>query len=78
MEGALEEALGRNGRLIVNLIPEVEFIIGKQPPVPELPPGEAQNRFRLVFRRFLSAFARRRASACVVPRRFAMAGRSDP
>ncbi len=56
--GALQEAVGPNGQLIVNLIPEVEFILGKQPPVPELPPRDAQNRFQLVFRRFLGAFAR--------------------
>jgi PAS domain S-box-containing protein len=55
---ALLEALGPNGQLIVNLIPEVEFIIGKQPPVADLPPQEARNRFQLVFRRFLGAFAR--------------------
>src|SRR6202035_3026423 len=39
-------------------VPEVEFIIGKQPPAPELPPRDAQNRFQMVFRRFLGAFAR--------------------
>src|SRR5712675_2058202 len=55
---ALQEALGANGQLIINLIPEVEFIIGKQPPVPDLPPQDARNRFQLVFRRFLGAFAR--------------------
>ena len=55
---ALLEALGPNGQLIVNLIPEVEFVIGKQPPVAELPPQEARSRFQLVFRRFLGAFAR--------------------
>jgi len=55
---ALQEALGPNGQLIINLIPEVEFLLGKQPPVPDLPPREAQNRFQLVFRRFLGAFAR--------------------
>src|ERR1700722_4610479 len=55
---ALQEALGPNGQLIVNLIPELEFLLGKQPPVPDLPPREAQNRFQLVFRRFLGAFAR--------------------
>ncbi len=54
---ALSEAVGPNGQLIASLIPEVEFIIGKQPPVPDLPPREAQNRFQLVFRRFLGAFA---------------------
>jgi predicted ATPase/signal transduction histidine kinase len=55
---ALREALGPNGQLITNLIPEVEFIIGKQPTVPDLPPQDAQNRFQLVFRRFLGTFAR--------------------
>src|ERR1700733_9945693 len=55
---ALQEALGSNGQLMINLIPEVEFIIGKQPPVPDLPPQDARNRFQLVFRRFVGAFAR--------------------
>jgi predicted ATPase len=57
--GALRDAVGPNGQLIVNLIPELEFILGKQPPVPDPPPREAQNRFQLVFRRFLGAFAGR-------------------
>jgi PAS domain S-box-containing protein len=56
---ALLEALGPNGQLMVNLIPELEFVIGKQPPVAELPPQDALGRFQLVFRRFLGAFARR-------------------
>ena len=55
---ALEEALGPNGQLIVNLIPELELIIGKQPPVADLPPQDAQRRFQMVFRRFLGVFAR--------------------
>jgi predicted ATPase/transcriptional regulator with GAF, ATPase, and Fis domain len=56
--GAILEAMGPNGQLIVNLIPEVEFIVGKQPAVPDLPPKDAQNRFQLAFRRFLGVFAR--------------------
>jgi len=55
---SLSEALGPNGQIIVNLVPELEFVIGKQPPVPELPPQDAKNRFQLVFRRFLGVFAR--------------------
>jgi PAS domain S-box-containing protein len=55
---ALAEALGTHGQLMIDLVPELEFIIGKQPAVPELPPREAQNRFQLVFRRFIGAFAR--------------------
>jgi PAS domain S-box-containing protein len=54
---ALAEAVGPNGQLIVSLIPEVELIIGKQPPVPDLPPEDAQNRFQSVFRKFLGVFA---------------------
>jgi PAS domain S-box-containing protein len=55
---ALLEALGTNGQLMVNLIPELVLIIGEQPSVPELPPQEGQNRFQRVFRRFLGVFAR--------------------
>jgi PAS domain S-box-containing protein len=55
---ALSEALGPNGALIVNLVPELELIIGKQQPVADLPPQDTQNRFQMVFRRFLGVFAR--------------------
>jgi len=49
-------AVDRNGQVIVDVIPEVELIIGKQPSVPELPPTEAQNRFNRVFSKFIRAF----------------------
>jgi PAS domain S-box-containing protein len=49
-------ALGSNGQIIVDVIPEVEFIIGKQPPVPEVGATEAQNRFNLTFQKFVRAF----------------------
>jgi predicted ATPase len=52
----LLDALGPNGQLMVNLIPELALIIGEQPPVPELPQQEWQNRFQSVFRRFLGPF----------------------
>ncbi len=54
---ALLEELGPNGQLLVTLIPELAAIIGEQPPTPDLPPQEARNRFQMVFRRFLGAFA---------------------
>src|ERR1700694_3915504 len=53
------EALGPNGQLIANLVPELELVIGKQPPVPDLPARDAQRRFQMVFRRFLGVFARK-------------------
>jgi len=54
----LREALGPNGRLMVDLVPELKHIIGDQPPVPELPPQDAQGRLQLVFARFIGVFAR--------------------
>ena len=55
---AFREALGPNGQLIIDLVPELKLIVGEQPPVPELPSRDAQRRFQLVFRRFLAVFAR--------------------
>ena len=55
---ALREAVGPNGQLMLDLVPELRLIIGDQAPVRELPPQDAQRRFQLVFRRFLAVFAR--------------------
>ncbi|MGY3496367.1 ATP-binding sensor histidine kinase [Bradyrhizobium sp. USDA 4502] len=55
---SLRDALGPNGQLVLDLVPELKLIVGSQPPVVELPPHDAQRRFQLVFRRFLSVFAR--------------------
>ena len=55
---ALGEALDPNGALIVDLVPELKYIIGEQPPVPQLPPQDAKARFQLIFRRFIGVFAR--------------------
>lgn len=49
-------ALGRNGQVIVDVIPEVELIIGKQPALPQLGPAESQNRFNFVFQNFIRVF----------------------
>ncbi|MBF0102232.1 MAG: AAA family ATPase [Desulfobacterales bacterium] len=53
----LLERLGNNGQLLIDMIPEMELILGKQPPIPELPPAESQNRFQMVFKAFLCTFA---------------------
>ncbi|MGK7902603.1 MAG: AAA family ATPase [Hormoscilla sp.] len=52
----LEGALGENGQVIIDVIPEVELIIGPQPAVQELGPTETQNRFNLVFGKFIRVF----------------------
>ncbi|WP_333312825.1 AAA family ATPase [Microcoleus sp. C2C3] len=49
-------ALGSNAQVIIEVIPEVELIVGSQPAVPELPPTEAKNRFNLVFQNFIKVF----------------------
>jgi predicted ATPase len=49
-------ALGTNGQIIIDVIPEVELIVGKQPPVPEVGATEAQNRFNRIFQQFVRVF----------------------
>ncbi len=74
---ALLEALGPNGRLMVDLVPELKLIIGDQPPVPELPPQDAQRRFQLRVPALHRRLRPTGASAGAVPRRPAMARRGD-
>ncbi|BAY50526.1 ATP-binding region ATPase domain protein (plasmid) [Scytonema sp. HK-05] len=52
-------ALGVNGQVIIDVIPEVELIIGKQPAVPEVGSTESQNRFNIVFEKFIRVFCRK-------------------
>lgn len=52
----LLNALGDNGQVVIDVIPELELIIGPQPPVPEVSISAAQNRFNLVFQRFTQSF----------------------
>ncbi|AOX01978.1 hypothetical protein BJP34_23375 [Moorena producens PAL-8-15-08-1] len=52
----LLSALGENGQVMVDVIPELEGIIGKQPPADELSGTAAQNRFNLLFSKFIQVF----------------------
>jgi PAS domain S-box-containing protein len=54
----LLDALGANGSLIVELIPELRLVVGAQPPLAELGPADSRRRFQNVLRRFIGAFAR--------------------
>lgn len=54
----LLEALGENGQIIIDVIPEIEMIVGRQPPAAVLGPHETQRRFELVFNDFISVFSR--------------------
>lgn len=55
----LRRALGPNGRLVADVIPQIELILGELPPVPPLPTTEAQNRFNTVFQSFIGVFAKK-------------------
>ena len=49
-------ALGNNGQIITNVIPEVELLIGKQPPAPKVGEIEDRSRFNCVFQQFIRVF----------------------
>lgn len=51
----IQEALGDVGKVLTEVIPNLELLIGEQPEVPVLEPTQAQNRFNYVFRRFAHA-----------------------
>lgn len=50
--------LGSNGQVIIDVIPEVEQIIGPQPGVPQLGPAESRNRLNRVFQKFIDLFCK--------------------
>ena len=52
-------AFGSNGQVIIDVIPEIEQIVGPQPPVQTLEPSEAKNRFNRVFQNFVRVFCQR-------------------
>ncbi|OKH56375.1 serine/threonine protein kinase [Calothrix sp. HK-06] len=51
------QVLGENAQVIVDVIPELEAIIGKQPQAVELEGSAVQNRFNLLFQNFIKIFA---------------------
>lgn len=52
-------ALNPNAQVIIDVIPELEQIVGKQQPVEQLGATEAQNRFNLFFQRFICVFTKK-------------------
>ena len=50
-------ALGENSQIIIDIIPELELIIGKQEKAAQLGATESQNRFNQVFGKFVRVFA---------------------
>ncbi|MFT5913900.1 MAG: histidine kinase [Bacteroidia bacterium] len=54
----IRNALGNNGRVIQDVVPNLAHIVGEQPEIPELGPAETQNRFNLVFQNFVREISR--------------------
>ncbi|MEH2368587.1 ATP-binding sensor histidine kinase [Nostoc sp.] len=50
------DAVGENGQVIIEVIPELSKIIGEQAPAIELSGTSAQNRFNLLFQQFTQVF----------------------
>ncbi|MGK3983084.1 AAA family ATPase [Sorangium sp. So ce136] len=55
----LQAALGPNGRLLADVLPEIEQLVGPQEPMPELPATEAQSRLHAAVQRFVAAIAQK-------------------
>ena len=53
----ISHQLGEHGKLMTDLVPELELIIGKQADVIKLPPIEARNRFNDVAGKFIACLA---------------------
>lgn len=50
--------LGTSAQVIIDVIPEVELIVGKQPAIIALNPIESQNRFQILFQNFVGVFTK--------------------
>jgi len=53
------KAVGLNGKVLADVIPNLERVIGPQPDVAELGGQEAQNRFNYVFQSFVRVMAQK-------------------
>ena len=55
---SIREAVGDNGQLLIDFVPEFESLIGKQSPVATISPSEARHRFAGVIRYLLNVICR--------------------
>ncbi|CAM4429546.1 MAG: Serine/threonine-protein kinase PknD [Legionella sp.] len=55
----LLDSLGKVGQVVIDVIPEIELIIGAQPSVPKLNPNDTQIRFNLAFQNLIRVFAQK-------------------
>jgi len=53
----IQQSVGNNGKLLTDVLPRLELIIGKQPAIEKIRLDEAQNRLNYVFQRFIDAIS---------------------
>ena len=51
-------AVGNNAQVLIEIIPDLELVLGKQPALPQLGPQETLNRLNLYFQYFVCAISR--------------------
>ncbi|HIE01660.1 MAG TPA: PAS domain S-box protein, partial [Thiotrichaceae bacterium] len=51
------DAVGNNGQIIIDVIPDLELVIGTQPAVAKVGLTEAQNRFKIFFLNFIKVLS---------------------
>ncbi|SIO03056.1 adenylate/guanylate cyclase domain-containing protein [Algoriphagus halophilus] len=59
------KAVGNSGQLIIDIMPDLELLIGPQTEVPQLPMNESKNRFDQVFNSFIRSFASEDHPLCI-------------
>ena len=57
IKSRITETLGEEGKVLTDVLPAMELIIGPQKEVPELAGAEAQHRFKYVFRKFITSLS---------------------
>ena len=61
----MSESIANYGQLLIDIIPQIKYIIGNPPSLPELSVAEAQNRLGITFRRFIESFALRKTTSTI-------------
>jgi predicted ATPase/class 3 adenylate cyclase len=64
-KNSILKAVGNSGKLITDIMPDLELLIGPQAEVPALPMNESKNRFDQVFNSFIRSFASKDYPLCI-------------
>ncbi|WP_075348655.1 adenylate/guanylate cyclase domain-containing protein [Algoriphagus marinus] len=64
-KNSILKAVGNSGQLIIDIMPDLELLIGPQQEVPSLPMNESKNRFDQVFSSFIRSFASEDHPLCI-------------